>query len=731
MAPPGVRGCLAPALLLAVSSVAGPTMAPPAAQAQTAALDPRYITALGNAVYFTGTRAAEGAELWRSDGSALGTTLVKDMRPGPGSSSPANLTNIGGTLYFGANGSELWRSDGTAAGTTLMRDFRIEGLPHGASYAVRPIGQLNRRVLLTVAFQVTSCCLGILLWATDGTAGGTEQLGYFDGFGFSSIPFSSPLVYKGALYFGGEHGLWKTDGTAAGTQLVKQFYSGHPYVLSGLTEVGSTLFFAANSSDSGVELWKSDGTGAGTVLVKDISPGTSPGGSSPYGLAAFDGALYFAADDGVHGFELWKSDGTVAGTVLVEDINPGSASSSPSGLIGMDGALYARADDGVHGVEVWKSDGTEAGTTLVKDLNPGAPSSSPGPGLAPEFSSLASMGGRLYFAADDGQIGVEPWQSDGTEDGTLGMGDIAAGSSSHPAGFTLAGGVVFFSADDGVHGRDLWRSDGTTTGTIRVDGPPNLTIADARVAEGHGGVTLLAFAVDLSGAYPQTVTASYSTADGTAMAGADYVATSGTLSFDPGQTRKTVLVSVLGNTLVEPDKTFDVKLSGATNATIVDDLAVGTIQNDDPAMSAGTVTQYRLYSPVTLEHLYTTDGNEYAVLGTMGWTQEGPAYTMFQDAGPYGGVYGVPLYRLYHPWIRQHHWTTDWYETTVLSAGAWEYEGIPGYLVPSAVVGTIPLYRLALANPPLHLWTTDAWEYHVLTTERGWTGEGIIGYMLP
>jgi lysozyme len=86
--------------------------------------------------------------------------------------------------------------------------------------------------------------------------------------------------------------------------------------------------------------------------------------------------------------------------------------------------------------------------------------------------------------------------------------------------------------------------------------------------------------------------------------------------------------------------------------------------------------------------------------------------------------------RLYHPGVLQHHWTTDWYEVTVLAAGAWSYEGIPGYVIPTPVGGTIPLYRLALAQPPLHLWTTDENEKNVLSTERGWIYEGIIGNVI-
>ena len=155
-----------------------------------------------------------------------------------------------------------------------------------------------------------------------------------------------------------------------------------------------------------------------------------------------------------------------------------------------------------------------------------------------------------------------------------------------------------------------------------------------------------------------------------------------------------------------------------TGITLAKSQGVGTILDDDPPAAAANVAQYRLYSPITYEHLYTTDTNEYAVLGTVGWLeQEGAAYTMFQDGVYTAGVYAVPLYRLYHPGVLQHHWTTDWYETTVLAAGSWSDQGIPGYVLPTAVAGTVPLYRLALAYPPLHLWTTDQNEYQVLTTQ--------------
>ncbi len=98
-----------------------------------ASSDPYQLTDLaGRSSSATDGRAAHGRELWRSDGTAAGTALVRDIyptRPFAGNSSrPSELTNLGGTLFFsahdGTHGGELWRSDGTAVGTTLVRDIR-------------------------------------------------------------------------------------------------------------------------------------------------------------------------------------------------------------------------------------------------------------------------------------------------------------------------------------------------------------------------------------------------------------------------------------------------------------------------------------------------------------------------------------------------------------------------------------------------------------------------------
>src|SRR5207253_2417826 len=75
---------------------------------------------------------------------------------------------------------------------------------------------------------------------------------------------------------------------------------------------------------------------------------------------------------------------------------------------------------------------------------------------------------------------------------------------------------------------------------------------------------------------------SYTTVDGTATAGSDYNAISGTLTFAPGVTTKTVSVAVKADNIFESDENFFVNLSSATNAVIIDEQSIGTILNDDP-----------------------------------------------------------------------------------------------------------------------------------------------------
>jgi hypothetical protein len=110
---------------------------------------------------------------------------------------------------------------------------------------------------------------------------------------------------------------------------------------------------------------------------------------------------------------------------------------------------------------------------------------------------------------------------------------------------------------------------------------PSVTIEDAIVNEGNAGTSSLTFPVRLSSASKQAVSVGYATSDGTAKAPTDYGQATGTLTFAPGETSKSVSVSVVGDLAIEQDETLAVTLSAPVNATIARGSATGTIKNDD------------------------------------------------------------------------------------------------------------------------------------------------------
>ncbi len=169
---------------------------------------------------------------------------------------------------------------------------------------------------------------------------------------------------------------------------------------------------------------------------------------------------------------------------------------------------------------------------------------------------------------------------------------IPAGSSSATFTVLVNGDTLsepnetFFVNVSNVSGAGV--SDAQGQGTIvNDDALPSLSINDVSINEGNSGTTMATFTVSLSAASGQTVSVNYASADGTATAGSDYVARSGTLTFAPGTTAQGVAITVNGDTAVEPNETFSVALSGVSNASIARATGTGTIINDDAVVTVG------------------------------------------------------------------------------------------------------------------------------------------------
>jgi ELWxxDGT repeat protein len=439
-------------------------------------LDNQHVASIvfDGAMYFVATTPATGAELWRSDGTAAGTQMVRDILPGPGdgigqalgsSRRLPQFVSARGMLFFigsdGLSGFELWRTDGSRDGTRLAIDL-IPG-QRGAlsmnSYDCLPeiVATAPPAETLLVAGCRSDTDDTRELWQSDGSAAGTVRL---------ESSAVMPAVIGDTLYY-----VRRNEDEGGPDQLMRRRLDETqptPVLpltwVAALTAVGDGLMLTAGTPETGEEPWWSDGTAAGTFLLRDIRGDDAD--TDPRNLIALGDLLLFSGDDGVHGRELWRSDASAAGTTLVADIAAGPANSNPSAPTRLADAILFIADDGVHGAEPWRSDGTAAGTWLLADVNPGPAGS--------RASDFVVAGVRAFFYADDGARGAELWSTDGTAAGTRLALDIAPGalgSSRAPRPY-LAGidfrGALYFAADDGTHGSELWRSDGSAAGTALV-----------------------------------------------------------------------------------------------------------------------------------------------------------------------------------------------------------------------------------------------------------------------
>ena len=208
-------------------------------------------------VLFRARDIDHGIEMWVTDGTSEGTTLLNDIYPGPSSSmhpSPSNWDMAqlpDGRVLFTANdgvhGQELWVTDGTEAGTMMLKDINPGEAWSQPSFSYWAL--VGREVLFT---------------AVDGTHGNEP---------------------------------WITDGTAEGTRLLKDINPGDANsFISFITGIGGgRALFTATDGTHGRELWSTDGTEAGTVLLRDIFPGGSSMPSHPVPLG--DGRAVFTATD--------------------------------------------------------------------------------------------------------------------------------------------------------------------------------------------------------------------------------------------------------------------------------------------------------------------------------------------------------------------------------------------------------------------------------------------------
>src|SRR5215213_966872 len=181
-------------------------------------------------------------------------------------------------------------------------------------------------------------------------------------------------------------------------------------------------------------------------------------------------------------------------------------------------------------------------------------------------SSAGTPNGSVQFK-DDGVNTGSPVALNGSGIATFTTNTLAAGAHVITAEYS---GSNTFGA-----------SIGTLAGGQVVRPLPTLVISDESISEGDSGTKALTFSATLSAASNLVVTVNFATADASATAGTDYQQATGTLTFNPGETTKTVSVNITGDMTNEFDETLQLNLSNPTNAAITDSQGIGTITNDD------------------------------------------------------------------------------------------------------------------------------------------------------
>ncbi|MCP3101716.1 hypothetical protein LZ198_22825 [Myxococcus sp. K15C18031901] len=491
----------------------------------TGSSSPQALTVVGSRVFFFADNGTDGAEPWVTDGTTAGTFLVKDVRTGPASSMSSlvriRVAAMGSTFFFAANdgihGDELWKSDGTAAGTVMVADAN----PGTAGTAPAYVTHSNGRIFFTANLGASAG----EPWTSDGTAAGTVLLRDIQPGAGRSVSGGYTPFGTGVLFFAndGTHGneLWFSNGQTAGTQLVTDLYPGSRSGSDRLAVwvAGTRAYFACTTPLGVNDLCDTDGTGPGTRRLFLPGVGTAP--SAPSWLVATpQGRAFFTAHDGFTGRELYVTDGTAAGTQRLTDLSPGIAD-------GVTGQLYVFGEQVAfagktpeHGSELWISDGTPKGTRMLADLHP-----DPGVGALDGIPRTYATvhGADLYFIANDGQTGLELWRTDGTENGTKRLTDLAPGIANgvtpDPAPLSF-GNVVLFT---GINAQFLRSIHALTPGSPPIQlSPENLTVT--KMVRNQGKVYFLAYAaMGVPSAFPGGLWSTDGTPQGTVfVAGGSY-----------------------------------------------------------------------------------------------------------------------------------------------------------------------------------------------------------------
>ena len=424
-------------------------------------------------LYFSNGLTNDNMELWRSDGTATGTGLYRDLNP-TGSSFPHMFRLFAGELWFFARDGlspvpSIFRTNGTDAIVKVNVDVSSASgsQPH----------------------QFTGLKSGMTLFRTKGhdfysTRGTPETTSIHAFCPFSSCDEPEPLlpIGEGALWLRTEDAtLQYTDGrndTDGVQTIMTNMWPGYidlikeyPITKHMLAPLGqnSALFFSVELTPDRTylrKLWRTDGSASGTTLIKNIPLPFPPTAEriDPTGIEAVvphQKLVFFMGNDSQHGNELWRTDGSESGTYMVKDLVPGNAKISIENITSARHHVYFTYTDGGR-IHLAKSRGSANNTVHVVTLPAGISA----------IQDVTSVNDSLFF-----RLGRDLYRSSGQPGNLRRLGRFAYNSSywfgffsndpyndmvttDWPAAMTAFGDHLYFIArKDIASPLQVWRAD--------------------------------------------------------------------------------------------------------------------------------------------------------------------------------------------------------------------------------------------------------------------------------
>ena len=608
---------------------------------------PEELTALGNVIYFRHGNLSTGEELWRSNGTEAGTEIVRDTYPGQtcrpafcfsNHSRPDEITAIGDLLYFSADsatGRELYTSDGTFDGTVLVKDI-YPGTDGIEPYRSNPsdFTPLGDSVYFFIEhfdeFGQSE------LWKTDGTEAGTMRvkdlnpLESANAFRLTAIGQSLYFVACGDVTGGDDGGTptncepWISDGTEAGTGILHDIRPGleSSFPQGDFVAGKGTVFFNADDGEHGAELWRT-GLTQSTGADLEVSIGDSP---DPVSIGQL---LTYTITVTNHG----PDDATdVAVAVNVPD------SADFSGVVEPLGAIPANQS---RSFEIQLTPTTEGTLTALASVSGGEIDPHPGNNSDSESTLVRQPLSPITFALASATYEVSESQLEAvitvtrsgpldagaasidftTVNGTAGARSIRAGLARLEDYTTTSGTLVFRRGQTSREIRIPIRDDAAIEGdeTFQVvlsnpsanaelgaivstvitlhDNDPSISFlaSSSDRAEVGGRGIISPIAVVLSNpVINRSVTVGYAVVGGTATPGQDFRPQTGTITFRPRETRKSIPLEIVHDTLFEGNETVVFELTNAVNAFLGEKIRhrISIVDNDPqpPPVDPGSTT---------------------------------------------------------------------------------------------------------------------------------------------